>query len=194
MDDLQKILITIIMFFVVMMYMRWRNGKKSRDNILCEFATDEGTGYTEFHPVKEGILVINPTKKRAGAEYPVGNVNTIIVDYPEHVPGFLSFIQVKAKKSWFDEQTAEPVLNRSPMLMLSPQRLYNKDRERYTGLAAGQSISEVKEREDKNKSGGKSSGISWGWIVILAVIFLAVAGYIVAQDYIGASNAALGLP
>ncbi len=196
MNMVNQFMILVIFYFVLMMIWRIRNGKKTRDNILCEFATDEGTGYEEFHPVKEGILTIEPSKKRAGAEYPIGNVNTITVDYPQHVPFFLSLIQVKVKKTWIDEQTAEPVLNRSNTLNLTPQRIYNRDRERFTALATGQSIIEEKAALNQVKKG--SGGLSTSWIVALMITGVLLAGLFVFKDYLAAaiatSNAALGLP
>jgi len=192
MSFMNQIMILIIFYFIVMLIMRVRNGRKSRDNILCEFATDEGTGYENFFPVKEGVLTIEPTNKRAGAQYPIGNVNTIVVDYPAHVPVFLSLIQVKVKKTWIDEQTAEPVLNRSSLLNLTPQRLYNRDRERFTSLATGQSVIEEKRQMEQQKK--SSSGISTGWIIALAIAGVLIAALMIFKDYLALSSAALGLP
>lgn len=192
MNSMNQILILIIMYFIILMVWRIRNGRKSRDNILCEFATDEGTGYNQFHPVKEGVLHIEPTKKRAGAEYPIGNINTITVDYPESVPFFLPLIQVKVKKTWIDEQTAEPVLNRSSLLNLTPQRLYNRDRERFTALATGQS--QIEEKQAMQHSKPKSSGMPVSLIIVLIIAGVFLAGLFIFKDYIGISKAALGLP
>lgn len=195
MNLLNQFMILLIFYFVIMMIWRVRNGKKTRENILCEFATDEGTGYEEFHPVKEGILTIEPSKKRAGAEYPIGNINTITVDYPQHVPFFMSLIQVKVKKTWIDEQTAEPILNRASILNLTPQRLYNRDRERFTSLATGQSIIEEKNALGQLKK--TSGGLSTTWIVMLIITGVLLAAMFILKDYLGAiipSNAALGLP
>lgn len=191
MDEITKLAIAVIVFFVVGVYLRSYYNKKCRDNILCEFITDEDTGYKKFFPVREGVLYIEPNKRRAGAEYAVGKMITYNVDYPDGVPPFMSWIQTKAKKAIFDEATAEPLTNRTPMLLLTPQRLYNKDRERYTGIAAGQSLKEEKERGEQVKP--PSKGISWKWIIFL-LIGIGIAAAIIFKDYLGGiSNAALGI-
>lgn len=192
MSFMNQLTILIIAYFVMMLIWRIRNGRKSRDMALCEFATDEDTGYEEFHPIKDGKLIIEPTKKRSGAEYIIGGVRTITVDWPQHVPFFLALIQVKVRKVWLDEQTAEPMLNRTPLLSITPQRLYNMDRERFTALATGRSA--IEEQQAKEQIKGKSSSMPILWIVLLAAAGVLIAGLFVLKDYLAVSNAALGLP
>ena len=195
MSELEKILFVFIAYIVCLMIMRYRNMKRSREKVLCEFATDEGTGYEEFHPVTEGVLIVEATKKRAGAEYPIGNNNTITVDFPPNIPFFMSLIQVKVKKIILDEQTAEPLLNRSAGLNITAQRLYNRDRERFTALATGQSMVEEKRNMDMHKAADKKGGISWVWITVFLIVGIAIAGVVLYQDYLEATTkAALGVP
>jgi hypothetical protein len=185
-------LVLIIVWFIILAIYRYHNSKMCRDNIYCEFITDEGTGYHEFHPVIDGMLIVRPTKKRAGAFYPIGNVTTIIVDYPSGVPMWLSFIVSKAKKTILDERTAEPILNRSPMLLLTPQRIANRETERYTALASGQSVIEERKASDALNRGKSGSNINWGLVIgliILACVIVAVVFYFKNQSMI---NAQLG--
>lgn len=180
MDSMTNLLGVIIIFFVVMMIWRAQNLRKADKNIWCEFVTDEGTGYTEFNPVKEGILTIEPTKKRAGAEYPIGSVSTMLVNYPQSVAFFMKMIQVKARKVILDELTAEPILNRSPMLLLTPQRMFNQSRQQFTQLAVGRSVQEAKELGQQVKTSG-SKGSSWMWWVLAALVGVGVAIFLLFQ-------------
>ncbi len=192
--DFNQLLWLVLFFFVVMSFLRYRYGKLAKDNVRCFFTTDEGTGYHMWFPVVNGKLLIKPSKTRAAAIYPVGNLNTVITDFPEGVPGFMSFIQVKAKTVALDEHTAEPILNRGACLMLTPQRIYNSYQERFTGLAAGQSVQEKREIEKETPKPQASSNSSFKWMVAFVIIgALVLVGFLLYQKF-GVSKAALGLP
>lgn len=186
--------ILVIFLFLIMLYYRIRINRLCGLNIFCEFKTDEGTGYTKFMPVQEGKLIIEPTKRRMGAIYPVGDVVTYLVDYPSLSGLFkiFSFVQSKAKKAVFDESTAEPLTNRSPLCLITPQRLFNLDRERFTALATRQSVQEEKRMEQERPK--SHSKISWTTILILLVIAALIIIGVIVFPQLGTMKAALGVP
>jgi hypothetical protein len=182
--NLQMFVYFLLFIAIVMFFMRWNNNKKCKDNILCRFVSDEGTGYKKFMPVIDGVLHIMPTKKRAGAEYAVGNLATHNVNFPEGVPTVMSFIQANAKECWFDERTAEPLSNRSPMLLLTPSAIYNIVTERFTEQASGKSQLEQLEIANQSKSLGGSPAKSGGMSIKTILIIVGVLGMIVAGIYL----------
>lgn len=199
MGNIQMLFGLVLFLCIALFYMRYRNNKVCSENISCRFSSDEGNGYRKFYPVVNGILYIPPAKKRAGAEYAVGSLSTYNVKYPEKVIGFMSVIQGDVKECMFDERTAEPLSNRAPLLLLTPQALYNVNTERFTEQASGRSQLENKDiaRElglPQHKSG---AGFSWKWVIIFLIVMgLGIAGLLLYKHFHAASlaKAALGVP
>lgn len=196
--DVSTIVYVILLFFMFVMVYRYRYNKLAKENMRIFFSTDEGSGYFKWMPIVNGKVFIKPTATRAGAIYPLGNLNTVNIDFPENVPALLSFVQVKAKMTVLDEHTAEPILNRGAKLKITPQSIFNTDQERFTGLAAGQS---AMERQEANKDLPKlkvSSGSNTKYVIIFIVVaILVVAGIILWQKFGGGrtpSPAELGIP
>jgi len=198
MGNIQMLVYLILFLCAVMFYMRWRNNKICSENMSCRFVSDEGNGYRRFYPVVNGILHIPPDKKRVGAEYGVGNLTTYNVNYPEKVIGFMSIIQAPAKECLFDERTAEPLSNRTPLLLLTPQAIYNVNTERFTEQASGRSQLENKDiAKELGMPQRKSGGFNLKWVIILLIIAgLGVAGLLVYNHFHAAAlaKAALGVP
>ncbi len=196
--NIDTIVYLILGFFMFVMIYRYRYNKLAKDNMRVYFSTDEGTGYHKWMPIVNGKVFIKPSNTRAGAIYPIGALNTDIVDVPENVPAILSFIQVKAKYTALCEHTAEPLFNRGAKLKITPQSIFNTDQERFTGLAAGQSAmerQEVNKDLPKIKTGGGSN--TKMVIIFVVVAILAVAAFILWQKFGGGgtpSPAELGLP
>lgn len=182
--NLQMLVYFLLFIFVLMFIMRWRNNKRCKDNIICRFVSDEGSGYKKFMPVVDGILHIMPTKKRAGAQYAVGSLSTHNVNYPEEVPSVLSFIQANAQECWFDERTAEPISNRSPMLLLTPNALYNINTERFTEQASGKSQLEQYEIANQAKAFGNLPSQKSGMSIKTILIVVGVLGAVIAGLYL----------
>ena len=198
-SNLQMFAYVILAFVVLLFFMRWQNEKKCKDGILCRFVSDEGNGYKKFMPVINGILHIVPDKKRAGAEYAVSSLTTHNVNYPETAVFPFNFAQVSVKECWFDERTAEPLSNRSPMLLVTPNALYNMNTERFTEQASGKSQLEQYEIAAQSKMLGNvqphKSGVNMKVILIMVGIFgLAIAGVAIYMHFKGQNAPTLGLP
>jgi hypothetical protein len=199
-SQLQIFVYFVLVFAILIFIMRWSNGKKCKGNILCRFVSDEGNGYKKFMPVINGILHIMPAKNRAGAEYAVSSLTTHNVDYPETAVFPFSLAQVSMKECWFDERTAEPLSNRSPMLLLTPNSLYNINTERFTEQASGKSQLEQYEIANQAKALGnmpqRKSGINLKVIlIVVGLLGLGIAGILLYMHFAGnTTQPALELP
>lgn len=193
--QVQNILILIICFFLILVLQRYKYGKLTKEKILVLFSTDEQSGYFQWHPIKDGMLMIPPTDKRAGVEYPIGNVNYITMPYPFNTPSYMSLMQVTARITVIDERTGEPLLNRSNCIVGTPQMLWGLHNEQFTRQAQGTSRMEEEKIRKENQANAPSKPMNWkGFLIFIAIVGLAVAGYLAYQHFTGVNNAALGLP
>ena len=184
------ILLMILVIFISLLFVRHRISRSCRDEMLCEFITEEDTGYTKFYPVNEGKITIYPKGGKSGKEYVVGGLRTFIVDYPS-VPGFLSIIQSKARKVIFDEASGEPLSNRTPLLLITPHRLFNWSTEKFTGIATKQSEAQADKTMKSAKKPGSSS-LMW-WIIMLIIAAVVIGGFVIIQKMKADNAAALGI-
>ena len=140
------------MFYMFTMKRKYQ--KLAIHHVQCRMITDEGTGYSVLKPVVKGFVEFEPDKKakRKGRLYPVADIATHLVDYPE---GWCpSFIKTKIKEAVYFESDYEPISNRGANPIHNPDLLYNIRNERFTdvGVAHAQAEAEMQE-----KLGGKAS-------------------------------------
>jgi len=164
--------IAFILFFIIgwLFYLRSHYAKAVVGKVYCEFITKEGNGYARLLPIENGVIKVEPTKKKPGKVYFLRDVATYNVDFPP-VPRIFSIIQTKAKKCIIDEECAEVISNRSGKMALSPVLLYNLISERFT-----QQSMEASMRADKGEVPKKVSRFSWSKVVWIILALALIAG------------------
>lgn len=147
---MMQALVVCIFAFIVIIYlfrMKRKFQKQAIDHVQCRMITEEGTAYSVLRPVENGFVEFKPDKKhKKGKTYPVKDIATHLVDYPEGwIPGCL---KTKIKEAIYWEWNWEPISNRSNEPILPPGELYNIKNERFTdvGVAHARDEAELQEK------------------------------------------------
>lgn len=153
---MMQALVVFLFAFIVIIYlfrMKRKFQKQAIDHVQCRMITEEGTAYSVLKKVENGMIDFDPDKAhKKGRSYPVKDIATHLVDYPEGwIPGFL---KTKVKEAIFWEWSWEPISNRSNELLLPPGELYNIKNERFTdvGVAHARDEAELQEKISQKPS------------------------------------------
>jgi hypothetical protein len=189
--------LVVVMFFVIaimgyFIYQKSKNQKKVIGKVWGEFITKEGNSYHRLIPIQPGGRIeIKPRKDEKGKIFGLDAIGTYLADYP---PGKWAFVQTKVKKAIFDEESMEPLSNRSGILTISPIRLFNLVNERFSSLGVAFSQDEAEKAAlagGKKKSGGGGNMM----YIILALLGVGMGGliyYVVTN--LDKVKAAVGMP
>jgi len=167
----------IIFVFGYMFWLRNHNAKTVIGKVFCTFRTSEGNTYTKLIQVEDGILSVKPKKDKKGKAYAIADIACSTIDYPP-APRILAFIQTKCRWTVFDEDSAEPLLNRSSALILNPARLYNIINQRFTEIGVSQSREELEHKAKQQQHGLSTTAI----ILMLLGVAVIAGGWYVMQN------------
>jgi hypothetical protein len=154
-----------------------------RGKVYWQGRTKEGNVRRSLVPVIAGKIELW-NKRRYIGTYAVDGSSTILDDYPL---GWPSWMQVKTKSVWGDEESGELLSNKTGILTLSPRMLGNLIND--TAMAFGDAIRAQHNEADRRKEledvkgGIKRGKTNWNivlWaLVIIAFIALGVGVYFI---------------
>lgn len=154
--------------------LRGKYQKKAINHVLVTFIPESGVSYEKLLEIKDGFVTLPGNTKKGIKEkdYPVGSNACFDGKYPS---GWCpKIIQTNIKCMVFREDTFEPIYNRGDSL-LSPARLRNIRKEKFTEMGASHSLDEsLADKKSKGKEKLSPSTVYF----LLGIIGLGVVGMI----------------
>lgn len=160
-----------LMGFVI--YLRHRFQVQAIKNILVEYITPSGHGYTQLVPEQGGSITVPPAQKGGkGRVFPLAETSTYQIAFPENYP---RLFQTKIKKIAVRTDTLEPISNLTGIPTMEPEMFYDlmDEQAMSVAIAASRDIKELSERLEKQP---KPSTL-YIWLAIITVITLGCGFY-----------------